>query len=82
MNRLVPSADLASEATAVARALAEGPTLAYAAIKESLAYGAEHSLTEALDKEDELQSRAGASRDHGIAVNAFLSKEKPKYVGG
>ncbi|MFJ1745223.1 enoyl-CoA hydratase/isomerase family protein [Streptomyces sp. NPDC088116] len=82
VNRLVPSAELASEATAVARALAEGPTLAYAAIKESLAYGAEHSLAETLDKEDELQSRAGSSQDHGIAVKAFLSKEKPKYVGG
>lgn len=80
-NKVVPADDLAAEAVAVARALAEGPTLAYAALKESLAYGAGHSLTEALDKEDELQSKAGASEDHAIAVQAFIAKEKPRYLG-
>ncbi|GAA4901974.1 enoyl-CoA hydratase/isomerase family protein [Streptomyces coeruleoprunus] len=81
VNKLVPAADLAEEATAVARTLAAGPTLAYAAIKESMAYGAGHTLDEALAKEDELQTRAGASEDHRIAVEAFLAKERPKYVG-
>lgn len=82
VNKLVPAADLVAEATAVARALADGPTVAYAALKESLAYGAGHTLGEALEKEDELQTRAGASQDHGIAVQAFLDKDRsPKYVG-
>ncbi|MFG3495026.1 enoyl-CoA hydratase/isomerase family protein [Streptomyces sp. NPDC047928] len=81
VNRLVPAAELAAEATAAARALAEGPTVAYAALKESLAYGAGHTLTEALEKEDELQTKAGASEDHSIAVQAFLAKEKPRYLG-
>ncbi|WP_306333018.1 enoyl-CoA hydratase/isomerase family protein [Streptomyces sp. KL118A] len=80
-NKIVPAADLAAEAAQVARALAEGPTLAYAALKESLAYAAGHSLDEALDKEDELQGKAGASEDHTIAVQAFIAKEKPKYLG-
>ncbi|MFD7443605.1 enoyl-CoA hydratase/isomerase family protein [Streptomyces sp. NPDC059909] len=80
-NRLVPAEELAAEAATVARALAEGPTLAYAAIKESLAYGAGHTLDETLEKEDELQTRAGASEDHGIAVQAFLDKAKPRYLG-
>ncbi|MFP1626768.1 enoyl-CoA hydratase/isomerase family protein [Streptomyces sp. 5K101] len=80
-NRLVPADELASEAVAVARGLAEGPTVAFAALKESLAYGASRSLSEALDKEEELQSKAGASEDHAIAVQAFLAKEKPKYLG-
>ncbi|MEV0259342.1 enoyl-CoA hydratase-related protein [Streptomyces sp. NPDC050732] len=80
-NRIVPADDLADEAAQVARALADGPTLAYAALKESLAYAAGHSLDEALDKEDELQARAGASEDHAIAVQAFIAKEKPKYLG-
>ncbi|CAM5744088.1 enoyl-CoA hydratase-related protein [Streptomyces hirsutus] len=65
----------------MARALAEGPTVAYAALKESVAYGLTHSLEEALEKEDELQTRAGASEDHTIAVRAFVDKEKPKYRG-
>jgi 2-(1,2-epoxy-1,2-dihydrophenyl)acetyl-CoA isomerase len=80
-NRIVPSAELAAEAVKVARALAGGPTLAYAALKESLAFGITHSLDETLEKEDELQSRAGASEDHLIAVQAFVNKEKPKYLG-
>jgi 2-(1,2-epoxy-1,2-dihydrophenyl)acetyl-CoA isomerase len=80
-NKVVSAAELAAEAAKVARALAEGPTLAYAALKESLAYAASHSLDEALDKEDELQGRAGASEDHTIAVQAFIAKEKPKYLG-
>ncbi|MFD7235235.1 enoyl-CoA hydratase/isomerase family protein [Streptomyces syringium] len=80
-NKVVPAAELAAEASAVARRLADGPTFAYAAIKASLDFAAGHSLTEALDKENELQARAGASDDHRIAVDAFLKKEKPKYVG-
>ncbi|KUF16245.1 enoyl-CoA hydratase/isomerase family protein [Streptomyces silvensis] len=80
-NRVVPAADLAEEALKTARALAKGPTLAYGAIKESLAFAAGHTLDETLDKEDELQSRAGASEDHAIAVQAFLDKAAPEYLG-
>ncbi|MFD4548671.1 enoyl-CoA hydratase/isomerase family protein [Streptomyces sp. NPDC058466] len=80
-NRLVPSGELRAEAEKVARGLASGPTVAYAALKESLAYGFSHSLDETLEKEDELQSRAGDSEDHTIAVQAFVNKEKPKYLG-
>ncbi|MCZ4098138.1 enoyl-CoA hydratase [Streptomyces sp. So13.3] len=80
-NKVVPAADLAAEALAVARSLAAGPTVAYAAIKASLAYGTDHSLLETLEKEDELQTIAGASEDHRIAVEAFLKKEPPRYLG-
>ncbi|MFI6942167.1 enoyl-CoA hydratase/isomerase family protein [Streptomyces sp. NPDC050418] len=80
-NRLVPAESLAAEAESVARTLAAGPTVAYAALKESLAYGASHSLAETLEKEEELQTRAGASEDHAIAVKAFIAKEKPVYLG-
>ncbi|MEU3897799.1 enoyl-CoA hydratase-related protein [Streptomyces sp. NPDC045251] len=80
-NRVVPAADLRAEAEKVARTLAEGPTVAYAALKESVAFGLTHSLDEALDKEEELQSRAGTSEDHAIAVRAFVNKEAPRYLG-
>ncbi|MFH8978069.1 enoyl-CoA hydratase/isomerase family protein [Streptomyces sp. NPDC017890] len=80
-NRVVPAADLRAEAEQTARALAEGPTVAYAALKEAMAYGLTHSLSETLEKEDELQSRAGSSEDHAIAVRAFVGKEKPRYLG-
>ncbi|WP_171170824.1 enoyl-CoA hydratase-related protein [Streptomyces sp. I05A-00742] len=80
-NKIVPATDLAAEAAAVARRLAEGPTLTYAAIKRALAFGADHSLGETLGLEEELQGRAGGSEDHRIAVEAFLKKEKPRFVG-
>ncbi|MFE9055308.1 2-cyclohexenylcarbonyl CoA isomerase [Streptomyces mutabilis] len=80
-NRVVPSADLRAEAEKVARTLAEGPTVAYAALKESVAFGLTHSLDETLEKEDELQSRAGSSEDHATAVRAFVNKETPNYSG-
>lgn len=80
-NKLVPADELAAEAEKVARTLAAGPTLAYGALKESLAYGAGHSLSETLGKEEELQAKAGASEDHTIAVQAFIAKEQPQYVG-
>jgi 2-(1,2-epoxy-1,2-dihydrophenyl)acetyl-CoA isomerase len=80
-DRVVPAAELRAEAEKVARRLAEGPTVAYAALKESVAFGLTHSLDETLEKEDELQGRAGASEDHRIAVRAFLDKERPKYLG-
>lgn len=80
-NRVVPAGRLAAEAGDAARRLAEGPTVAYAALKESLAHGSSHSLAETLEKEAELQARAGASEDHRAAVEAFVAKEKPVYRG-
>jgi 2-(1,2-epoxy-1,2-dihydrophenyl)acetyl-CoA isomerase len=80
-QQVVPAEQLPAAAAEVARGLAEGPTVAFAAIKESLAYGARHSLVETLAKEDELQERAGRSADHRIAVEAFLKKESPTYIG-
>ncbi|MFD9321640.1 enoyl-CoA hydratase/isomerase family protein [Streptomyces sp. NPDC102259] len=80
-NRIVPAASLRTAAEQLARMLAEGPTVAYAAIKEAVAYGSSHSLAETLNREDELQTRAGASEDHAIAVRAFVNKEEPRYLG-
>ncbi|HET9379361.1 MAG TPA: enoyl-CoA hydratase-related protein [Streptomyces sp.] len=80
-SRVVPAAELRAEAEKTARALAAGPTLSYASLKESVAYGLGHSLRETLEKEEELQVRAGASEDHTIAVQAFVKKEKPVYLG-
>lgn len=80
-QQVVPTAELPAAALAVARRLADGPTVAYAAVKESLAYGAGHPLAQTLAKEAELQERAGRSQDHRVAVEAFLKKEKPEFTG-
>ncbi|MFJ6212835.1 enoyl-CoA hydratase-related protein [Streptomyces sp. NPDC092296] len=80
-TRVVPAAELAETAREFAARLAQGPTVALGALKESIAYGWSHSLDETLTKEEELQTRAGESADHDIAVRAFLAKEEPRYLG-
>lgn len=81
VQRVVTADELPGTALELARRLAEGPTASYAALKESLAFGAEHTLAETLEKEAELQVRAGSSEDHHIAVEAFVKKEKPRFLG-
>jgi 2-(1,2-epoxy-1,2-dihydrophenyl)acetyl-CoA isomerase len=81
VHQVVPAAELADTAAAVARRLAQGPTVAYAAMKEALAYGSSHSLVETLAREDVLQARAGASADHREGVAAFVGKRKPEFRG-
>ncbi|WP_335977500.1 enoyl-CoA hydratase/isomerase family protein [Streptomyces sp. CA2R106] len=81
VHQVVPAAELADTAVALARRLAQGPTVAYAAMKEALAYGASHSLVETLAREDVLQARAGASADHREGVAAFVGKRKPDFRG-
>jgi 2-(1,2-epoxy-1,2-dihydrophenyl)acetyl-CoA isomerase len=81
VQQVVPDEELPAAARRVALRLAQGPTLAYAAIKEALAFGADHSLAETLDLEGELQLRAGASADHRNAVDAFVAKRRPEFRG-
>jgi 2-(1,2-epoxy-1,2-dihydrophenyl)acetyl-CoA isomerase len=81
LTSVVPDADLQAAASEFAARLAAGPTLAYAAIKESLLYGASHRLSEALEKEAELQVRLGQSEDHRNATAAFVAKQTPTFQG-
>jgi 2-(1,2-epoxy-1,2-dihydrophenyl)acetyl-CoA isomerase len=81
LTSVVPDADLPAAARQLAGRLAAGPTLAYAAIKESLLYAASHRLTESLEKEAELQTRLGQSEDHRAATRAFVAKQAPTFLG-
>ena len=81
LNAVVPAEQVLPAAMELATRLAAGPTVAYACVKEALAFGATSTLTEALAKEDETQTRAGASADHKAAVMSFLTKEKPVFEG-
>ena len=65
----------------LARQFAAGPTRAYAAIREALAYSATHTLAESVSNEAELMSRTGATADHQRAVTAFLAKQPPVFEG-
>jgi 2-(1,2-epoxy-1,2-dihydrophenyl)acetyl-CoA isomerase len=81
LNELVQPDEVLTRATELARLLAAGPTAAYACVKESIAFGATHTLIETLGKEDELQTRAGRTSDHANAVRSFLAKEPPVFEG-
>ena len=61
--------------------LAAGPTAAYAAIKESIAFAASSTLADALAKEGELQRAMGHTEDHRNATIAFVNKQKPTFFG-
>lgn len=78
---VVPAADLAAAADQLARTLASGPTMAYAAIKAVLAYSATHDLAAALSLEGDKMALTGASQDHRDAVAAFVAKAQPRFYG-
>jgi len=80
-SEVVPADRLAERATELATKLAAGPTVSYASLKESVAYGASHSLAETLGKEDEMQMRCFTAPDHMEAVSAFLEKRAPNFTG-
>jgi 2-(1,2-epoxy-1,2-dihydrophenyl)acetyl-CoA isomerase len=81
VNAVVEPERLLPAAQELATRLAAGPTAAYAAIRESLAFAATSTLTEALAKEAELQSAIGATEDHRNATAAFVAKQKPVFLG-
>ena len=81
VNRVVPADDLAVEAATLASRLATGPTLAYASVKQSMAFAATHPLEEALAFESRMMARTGGSDDHRNAVQSFVDKEKPTFEG-
>jgi 2-(1,2-epoxy-1,2-dihydrophenyl)acetyl-CoA isomerase len=81
VSMVVPTENLAEVAAELAAKLAAGPTIAYAAIKETMAYAASHSLGESLAKEAETQARCGHTDDHRAAVEAFLTKQPATFAG-
>ncbi len=81
INAVVPADGLSTAAQELAGRLAAGPTTAYAAIKESLAYASHHGLADTLKKEAELQAHCGATADHRSATSAFVAKQRPVFAG-
>ncbi|WP_375491797.1 enoyl-CoA hydratase-related protein [uncultured Jatrophihabitans sp.] len=81
VNAVVEPDRVLPAAQELAARLAAGPTAAYAAIKQSLAFAATSDLQSALAMEGELQARMGATQDHRNSVAAFVAKQKPTFVG-
>jgi len=81
VNAVVDDALLASSALELAQRLAAGPTAAFAAIKQTLAHAATHSLADSLELEATLQQQIGKTADHLGAIGAFFAKEQPTFHG-
>jgi len=81
VGRVVPAADLATEARAVADRLAAGAPRAIALTKRALNAAWEHDLEAALEYEAQLQDLAGRTKDHAEGMAAFLEKRPPRFTG-
>jgi 2-(1,2-epoxy-1,2-dihydrophenyl)acetyl-CoA isomerase len=81
VNAVVEPDRVLAAAQELASRLAAGPTAAYGAIKESIAFAASSTLAESLAKEAELQNAMGRTEDHHNATAAFVAKQKPVFTG-
>lgn len=80
-TEVVAEDGFAARVRQVADRLAAGPTQAYAAVRQSVAFGAGVGLAEALRNEAEMMHRTGSTADHRAAVRAFLAKQPPVFTG-
>jgi len=81
LNRLVPGAQLLSEAKAYAAKLAAGPPLVMRAVKQTLFGAHKESLEQALEAEVEQQMRCFVSDDSLEGIHAFFEKRPAKFTG-
>jgi enoyl-CoA hydratase/carnithine racemase len=81
VNRVVADAELHEIAFAIAKSLAEGPSVALARIKDNLDHALTSDILESMDRGAENMVRATQTNDHKEAVRAFIDKRKPTFAG-
>jgi enoyl-CoA hydratase/carnithine racemase len=81
VNRVVPDDRLQEEAFALAKAMAEGPTLALRYMKDNLDEALLFDFATARDHEAERLVRLAMTADHREAVQAFIDKRKAVFGG-
>ena len=81
VNRVVPDDRLQSEAFALAKSMAEGPTIALRYMKDNLDEALLFDFATARDHEAERLVRLTTTADHREAVQAFIDKRKAVFRG-
>jgi enoyl-CoA hydratase/carnithine racemase len=80
-NRVVADDKLQEEAFALAKSMADGPTLALRYMKDNLDEALLFDFATARDHEAERLIRLTTTADHREAVQAFIEKRKPVFTG-
>ena len=80
-NRLVEPNALITEANALARTLAAGPTFAHGMTKKQLHQEWAMGVDEAIEAEAQAQAICMQTEDFARAYRAFVAKEKPAFEG-
>ena len=81
VTRVVPDADLLSEATALAEGLAQGPTVAFGAARRLLHSGLVETLETQMELETQAIARMSVTDDGREGIEAFLEKRRPTFQG-
>jgi 2-(1,2-epoxy-1,2-dihydrophenyl)acetyl-CoA isomerase len=79
--RVVDDSALESEGLAIARRLAEGPTVSIGLIRQQVAAALSSTLPETMALEAKHQTHAGRTSDFREGVMAFLNKRAPQFRG-
>ena len=81
VNRVVSDEKLQEEAFALAKTMAEGPTIALRYMKDNLDEALMFDFATARDHEADRMIRSQKTADHREAVQAFIDKRKPVFKG-
>lgn len=81
VNKCVPFSEFVTETHRFAQRLAQGPTRAYAYIKELMYKSLDLDLQSCLTLEGKLQDMAIQTSDHREGLQAFQQKRSPRYSG-
>ncbi|MYW95953.1 enoyl-CoA hydratase family protein [Amycolatopsis rubida] len=80
-NRVVPDAELADEAAALARRLADGPALAYSTTKVLLTRELDSDLGSSIELEAITQALLMTAKDHKEFYAAWAAGRSPQWTG-
>ena len=81
INSVVPDDNVNDEAEKLARNLADGPTKAYAGIKNMLRQTFSNGLETQMEEESQIFAQQLKGKDGIEGIKAFTEKRKPNFKG-